>query len=111
MAAILTPIAAITSSPSKSSPLLVDQQRTVAVAIERDTDLRALAQHRLAKLLRMQRAAAEIDVLAVGIDAQCDDVGAQFGQRVGTDLIGRAVGAIDHQLEPVEGQPRAARSP
>ena len=52
----------------------------------------------------MQRAAAEIDVLAVRIDAQCDDVGAQLFEHVGTDLVGRAVGAIDHDLEPVEGQ-------
>ena len=51
----------------------------------------------------MERAATEIDVLAVGIDAQPDHVGAQLGQRVGGDLVGRAVGAIDHQLEPVEG--------
>ncbi len=53
----------------------------------------------------MGRAAAVVDVGAVGRHAERDDVGAELPQRLGRDVVGGAVGAIDDDLEPVEPQP------
>ena len=53
----------------------------------------------------MGRAAAVVDVEAVGLHAERDDVGAKLPQRLGRDMIGGAVGAIDDDLQPVEPQP------
>ena len=46
-----------------------------------------------------------VDVEAVGLDAERDDVGAQLPQGLGRDMVGGAVGAIDDDLEAVEPQP------
>ena len=81
---------------------LVDQHHAIAVAVERDTDVAVLAQNGFANRVEMHRAAVQIDVGAVGIDADRHDLGAQLLERVGTDLVGGAVGAIDRDLQPVE---------
>ena len=44
-------------------------------------------------------------LVPLGVTPSGDDVGAQLPQRFGRDVIGGAVGAIDHDLEPVEPQP------
>ena len=53
---------------------------------------------------RMGRTAAVVDVEAVGRDAERDHLRAQLPQRLGRDMIGGAIGAIDHDLEAVEPQ-------
>jgi len=55
----------------------------------------------------MGRAAVQVDVQAVGLVIQRDHVGAQFAKHVGRDPVGRAVGAVEHYLQPV--QARAVR--
>ena len=50
------------------------------------------------------RAAFLVDVEAVGLDAEADDLGAELPQRFGRDLVGGAVGAIDHDAQAVERQ-------
>ena len=82
---------------------LVDQHHAIAVAVERDADVAVLAQNGFANRVEMHRAAIQIDIDAVGIDADRDDLGAEFLERLGTDLVGRAVGAIDRDFEAVEG--------
>ena len=52
----------------------------------------------------MHRAAAVVDIDAIGIDGNWDDVRAEFFEHVGTNLIAGAVGAIDHDFESVEGE-------
>ena len=52
----------------------------------------------------MQRTAVAVDVPAVRLDADRDDVRAQFGQDVGGDLVGRTVGAVDHDLDAFQRQ-------
>ena len=54
--------------------------------------------------LGMGRSAAVVDVGAVGRDAERDHFGAQFPQRLGRDVVGGAIGAIDRDLEAVEPQ-------
>ena len=43
-------------------------------------------------------------LMPLGSTAERNDFGAQLPQGVGRDLIGRAIGAIDDDLEPVEAQ-------
>ena len=50
------------------------------------------------------RAAFLVDVEAVGLDADLDDLGAELPQRVGRDLVGGAVGAVDHDAQAFERQ-------
>ena len=84
--------------------LLVDDDQPVGVAVEREADVGAARDHRFLEQLRMGRAAVVVDVEAVGRDAERDHLGAQLPQRLGRDVVGGAVGAIDHDLEPVEPQ-------
>ena len=51
-----------------------------------------------ASVLGMQRAATRVDVHAVGIDADRDDLRAQLLEQVGPDLVGGAVGAVDRRF-------------
>ena len=98
-------ISAISWSPSIDLALLVDDDQPVGVAVERDADVRRRSRRPFpAAALRCGRAAAVVDVDAVGRDADRDDLGAQLPQGRGRDLIGRAIGAIDDDLEPVEPQ-------
>ena len=53
----------------------------------------------------MGGADAIVDVLAIGRDAEGNDFRTQFPERRGCDLIGRAMGAIDHDLQPVQANP------
>ncbi len=48
--------------------------------------------------------------LPLGVTADRDHFGAELPERRGRDLIGRAIGAIDHDLEPVERQIAPERS-
>ncbi len=45
-----------------------------------------------------------VDVAAVGLDADLDDLGAQLPQRFGRHLVAGAVGAIDDDAQAVEAQ-------
>ena len=52
----------------------------------------------------MQRTAVAVDVPAVRFDADRDYVRAQLGQNVGGDLVGRAVGTVDDDLDAFQRQ-------
>ena len=74
-------------------------------------DLRAHAGHRQLQQLRRGRAAADVDVAAVGRAADRHDFGAEIGQHARRHLVGGAVGAVDHDLKPgqVDARPAACR--
>ena len=82
--------------------LLVDDHHPVGVAVERDADVGAQLAHLVAERLRRGRAALVVDVVAVGLDADLDHLGAQLPQRVGRHLVAGAVGAIDDDAQAVE---------
>ena len=75
--------------------VLVDDDDAVGVAVERDADVGAHFMHLLLQAGRMGRAAFLVDVEAVGLDIDGDDLGAEFPQRRGRHLVGGAIGAID----------------
>ncbi len=90
--------------------LLVDDDHAVGVAVERDADVGAHLPHLLRQRLGRGRADVVVDVEAVGLDADLDHFRAEFPQRLGRDLVGGAVGAIDHHPQAVEARRRAAAS-
>ena len=53
---------------------------------------------------RSRRTAFQIDVVAVGFDADLDDFGAQFPERFGRHLVAGTVGAIDDDAQAVEAK-------
>jgi hypothetical protein len=84
--------------------VLVAHHDAVSIAIERDADVGAIAVHRLDHGARVGGADFAVDVEAVGIIADGEDLGAQFIERLGRDLVGGAVGAIDHDAQAREAQ-------
>ena len=54
--------------------------------------------------LRRRRAAFLVDVDTIRLDADGDDVGAQFPQRFRHHLVAGAVGAIDHDAQAIEAE-------
>ena len=83
---------------------LVDDDDAVGIAIERDADVGAHFAHLAAQRFRRGRAAFLVDVEAVRLDADRDDVGAELPQRFRHHLVGGAVGAIDHHAQAVEDE-------
>ena len=84
--------------------LLVHDHDTVCVAVERDADVGAKLFHLLDERLRRRRTAIQIDVAAVRLDADLDDLGAEFPQRFRRDLVCCAVRAIDDDAQAREAQ-------
>ena len=75
------PISAISWSPSTDLALLVDDDQPVGVAVERDADIGAAPRPPVAcSSAGVGRAAAVVDVEAVGRDADRDHLGAQLPQ-------------------------------
>ena len=81
---------------------LVDDDHAVGVAVERDADVGAHFAHLARQRFGRGRADVEVDVDAVGLDADLDDFGAELPQRFGRHLVGGAVGAIDHHAHAFE---------
>ena len=83
---------------------LVAHHDAVGIAVERDAEIGArllhLGDHRLGR----GGADVLVDVETVGIDADGEDIGAQFPQRGRRDLVGGAIGAIDDDAQPFEAQ-------
>ena len=72
--------------------------------------LRAHAGHRELQQLRRGRAAAVVDVAAVRRAADGHDLRAQVGEHARRHLVGGAVGAVDHDLQPGQVHARRAAS-
>ena len=70
-------------SPSTASPLLVDREHAVAVAVERDPEVEAAVAHGLLEQREVGRAAADVDVRAVGLVADRVHLGAERSNACG----------------------------
>ena len=84
------------------APLLVDEDHAVGVSVERDPEVRLVAEHGLRHRLRVDRAAAVVDVLAVGIHAERDHLRPQLLEDVRRDVVRGAVRTVHHHGQPVE---------
>jgi hypothetical protein len=80
--------------------LLVDDEDAVGVAVERDADVGAQLANLPRERIRRRRADVAVDVEPIRLDADRDDLRAELPQRLGRDLVGGAVGAIDHDARP-----------
>ena len=88
-------ISAIRSSPSWSSPLPVDREHPVAVAVVGEADLGAGGADELDQALGMSRAAVGVDVAAVGLRADQLQLGAERAEDRRGGPVGRPVGAVE----------------
>ena len=87
--------------------LLIDHDQPVRIAIQRDAELGAVAEHLGGEEAGLGGAAAAIDVEAVRRDADGNHLRPQLPQHRGRHLVGRAMGAIDDDAQTI--QPHAAR--
>lgn len=82
--------------------LLVDAEAAVGVAIVRDAEVRAVLEDSLLQGLEMRRAAAVVDVRAIRQRVDDLDIGTEAAQDFRHRLVGRTVGAVEHDLDAVE---------
>ena len=89
-------------SPSTTSPAAVTaRQRSASPSWARPRSA-PCGQHRLADRLQVGGAAVVVDVEAVRVGVDRDDLGAGLLVRGRADLAGRAVGAVDDDLDALE---------
>ena len=90
----------------------IDEDRPVAVAVERHAQVAALVDHRPRQALGMRGPALEVDVAPVGLAANRGDVEPEAPQQRRRHLVGGAVRAVDGDApgvgreRPAEGAPR-----
>ena len=89
-------------SPSTSSPARVHGEAAVGVAVVRDAEVGAVLDDGGLEQVQVGGAAAVVDVEAVGLGADGDDLGAGPGERLGRDPGGGAVRLVEDDLQPVE---------
>ena len=87
--------------------VLVDDDHPVRVAVQRDADVGAHLVHLPGHRHRVGGAAFLVDVEAVGLVVDGDDLGAQLPERGGRHLVAGAVGAVDN--DPQARQRHGAR--
>ena len=77
-------------------PLGVRHHQPVAIAVQRNAQIRAMGAHCVGQRLGMRGAAFIVDIEAVRLVADGDHLGPQLVQDVRGNVIGRAIGAVDH---------------
>ena len=80
-------------------PVVIDEDRAIAVAVERDAHPASMLDDRAREPLRMGRAAAQVDVAAIGLIADHLDVEAEAAEEGRGDRRRGAVRAVDRELE------------
>ena len=88
---------------------LVDHDDAIAVAVEREADVRPHAGDRELQQIGSRRPAAVVDVAAVRRAADRHDVGAEIGHDARSDFVRSAVRRIDDDLEVLEAHARGNR--
>ncbi len=83
-------------------PGVIHHQDPITVAVEGDADVGVLVEHRLLQALQVSGAAVLVDVEPIWLHAQHADVRTELTEDAGRDLVGRTVGAIQHDLHPSE---------
>lgn len=81
---------------------MVDHHHPVAVAVEGDAEVGMVLDHRSLQAIQVSGAALVVDVQAIRAGRQHRHFRAQFPEDAGSDLVGSAVGAVEHDLETVE---------
>ncbi len=76
-----------------------DEEGAVGISIEGHAELGALGDHALLQTFEMKRAAAGVDVAAVGRHTHREDLRAERAEEFGTEFVGGAVGAVQKDAE------------
>ena len=84
--------------------LLVGQDHPVGIAVQRHPQVRAVRDHGFLHVAGHGRAAVAVDVKAVGRNGDRNHLRPEFVKHLGRHAVGRAVRAIDHDLEPIQAQ-------
>src|SRR5581483_6001582 len=85
-------------------PPRVDGDDAIAVPVEGEAHVRVVVDDGPGERLRRGRAAAVVDVLAVGRVEEREHLGAGLREDQRSDPVGRAVRAVEHDLHAVEGR-------
>ena len=86
-----------------------DEDGAVGIAVEGHAEIGAMGHDGLLQAFQVQRAAVQVDVAAVGLGADGDDVGAERAKQLRRQPVGCAVAAVDRQLHAVEAERRGLR--
>ena len=81
---------------------LVDRDQAVGVTVEGDAHMRPLGRHRRPQPGRVGRSAPGVDVAAVGVGVDHDDLRAGTTEHVAGDVRRGTVGGVDHDTESGE---------
>jgi hypothetical protein len=90
-------------------PARIRHDEAIAVAVQRDAQVGLVPQHRRLQLRGRGGAEQVVDVEAVRRHAHRHHVRAQLVEHVRRHAVGRAVGAIHHQLQPAQVEMRRKR--
>ena len=86
--------------------VLVDGEHPIAVSVEGDPEVESLLDHRALQERGVGRPAADVDVGAVGLDADRDDLGATLLERLRRNPGVGAVRAVDDDPQPERSAPK-----
>ena len=81
----------------------IAHDETICVAIECQTHICAVLQHRSTHRCRVRRTALLIDVQAIGLIADCDYLRAKLTKYVRTNMVGSTMRAIQYQPHAAKG--------
>ncbi len=96
--------------PIEDGATAVDGHDPVAVAVEREADIRLVLHDGLLQRSRRGCTASEVDVRPIGRVEEREDLRAGAGEDRGGDAIGRAVRTVEHHPQPIElGRDRAEK--
>ncbi len=84
--------------------MTVDELQAVGVAIEGDTVVGLVGAHRANQRIRRRRAHVFVDIETVWLRPDGNDLGPQFVKHRWRDVIGRAMRAVHHQPQTLEGE-------
>ena len=91
------------------APEMIDHDQAIAIAVQGETHVGAHSGDRELQQIGRHRAAAVIDVPAVGRAADRHDLRAEIGEDARTDLVGSAVGTVDHDFQSRQIETRRQR--
>src|SRR5699024_2786512 len=83
--------------------LMVGHDAAITITVQRDADIRTVVDDSLAQFLWLRGTIAVIDVQSVRFGADHVDMGAQLTKHTGRDVIGSAMGTVQHQAQTAEG--------
>jgi len=88
----------------KESASGIHHHQTVSIAVQRDAKVSLVGSDSIDQGSGMRRANLMVDVQAIGRAANVQHICTQLMKHLGSDMVGRAMGRIDHNLQSLERQ-------